>query len=117
MATRYLVGHNMVGYLPDSDPYYVRTKRAAIAASYSDAKMGRDEDSRFKLNGKAGDYWLDSDDPYTLSYHYWIHEMEAERCFCGTYPDVYCVNCGNHIYTGDPMWRVPENGDILCEDC
>ena len=62
----YHVGYNMTGYLPEMDPYTVSTKRDAINAARTEARMLNDDpcsnDAHYHGNyvqqGSDGDYYL-----------------------------------------------------------
>jgi hypothetical protein len=89
----YHVGHNMAGYMPESDVYTVSSLQAAQSASLADAKFDLDSawDGYFGLtpaerkqygvrkptkSGSRGDYWLNYDG--RADFHYWV----SDRCDC-----------------------------------
>lgn len=87
----YHVGHNITGYIPDSDPYVVSSHRAAVSASYQDARDHVSDDDYYSatpeerrlyniskptMAGCDGDYWVD--DGRSLDTHYWI----SGPCMC-----------------------------------
>lgn len=106
--TFYLVGSNMPGYLPDSDPYIVRTKRSAIQASREDAQRHYDDERgegyRIRLTGARGDYWVEPEEGATI--HYWVHPVVGtltpapEHCRCDA--------CGMRIPPGELSWEIEE---------
>lgn len=125
--TLWIVGHNMAGYLPESDPWYVRGKRRAVSASRSDARSDRDamneglpRRERYHLAGRTGDYWLTAD--RGADYHYWVHPVEAVAVTRPAYETVRCDGCQCLIGNGyrpedDTYWHIPDAGANLCEDC
>jgi len=93
MAHHYHVGHNMAGYMPESDVYTYRTLREAISASLSDRKFDMDSawDAYLSLtsaerkqygvtkpraSGSRGQYWVNFDG--RADYHYWV----SDACTC-----------------------------------
>jgi len=88
MPKHYHVGHNMAGYLPESDVYVYSDETAAIEASEFDAKRDYEdtldsyagteyepEAAHITLTGDNGDYWLDDSSRTT---HYWV----SDACDC-----------------------------------
>lgn len=92
---KWIVGVNIIGYLPDNEPAVFDTKRAAIAYA-SECARGIRDDFNDSLSygavgvtmqrihpctkrGSAGDYYIDNDDPYHLATHVWIERISAEE--------------------------------------
>ena len=132
--TVYIVGHNMPGYLPDSDNYIVGTKRAAIAASWAEAKQARDscidgaadpEHVDVHLTGRQGDYWLSGED--CTDEHYWVNPAAAERAYIASAEGDWasgerCACCerkigGPHMTDTEPCWYVSLAEAYVCDDC
>ena len=123
--TVYLVGHNMAGYLGDSENYFfVGSKRKAYGASRQEARddrqalnEGAPRSERYSLSGREGDYWLTTE--HGASYHYWTHDMLAERVKSADLLMERCANCNRLIgeYGAEEAWYVPENEAYLCDDC
>jgi len=89
----YHVGHNMAGYMPESDTYTYATLREAMSASLSDVKFDLDSAwdgylgltpaerkqygiAKPRKSGSQGDYWVNFDG--RADYHYWV----SQRCDC-----------------------------------
>lgn len=85
MARHYHVGSNMVGYMPDSDVFTVRTKRDAIAGMREDvahywASFDSEDDRPYKSGRVSdGDIYVYRDrEPTTLPIHFWV----SDPCEC-----------------------------------
>ena len=90
----YHVGHNMAGYMPESDVYTHRTLRQARSASLSDLKFDMEQAwdtyhgytaaerrdmgiKRPTYDGRSGDYWTDFGEG-RATFHYWV----SDPCDC-----------------------------------
>jgi hypothetical protein len=120
MRRVYIVGHNMAGYMPESDVYIVGSKARARSASYRDAREDQsalNEDApreyRYSLHGKDGDYWLQAE--HGASYHYWASESGAEIVTLAE--DERCGNCETTIDAGDRAYYVSDAECYICREC
>lgn len=68
----YHVGHNMPGYLPDSEPIVVKTKTEAIQVLRDEKEFVLDTDEDARFYGEAVDLYYDTN----FGEVYW-----ADACF------------------------------------
>lgn len=132
MRNVYIVGSNMPGYLPDSDPYIVGTRRAAVMASRDEAQRALEADydldpaDRGRVTGRAGDYWYVPAPGGGAQYHYWIHKASAELVTIEATPDARstsfgiaprCASCERALEAGERVYIVDTADAYICRDC
>lgn len=131
--TVYILGHNLPGYMPESDNYIVATQRDATRSNWADATADRDayresavrySSADVHLSGRHGDYWLSGAD-VPGGVHYWSHPVVAELV---AVTHVRCANCGagvgNYADAGNQIgvvaescWYVADADCYVCCEC
>jgi hypothetical protein len=92
--TKWAVGINIVGYMPESDLAIFDTRREAVAYASGEAKRIRDNYNECLTYGavgvtmqrtypctkvgRDGDYYIDNADPYHLATHVWVDQISDE---------------------------------------
>lgn len=81
---KWIVNHNIAGYMPDNDPIVCNTRKEAVSVASEEARRIRDDNNeydtrRYTKAGSDGDYWIDCADPNHLPTHVWIAQISDEE--------------------------------------
>ena len=84
IKTHWHVGHNMPGYLPESDVHTVRTKTEAVATLIGDKEfvLNGDYEGVLRFHGNARTdlgYWMEDTSQHHLGINYWADECTCEE--------------------------------------
>lgn len=85
--SKWIVGVNIVGYMPDSEPCVFDTKREAIKYASETAReiladkneYDDPEGRTWRKEGSRGDYYIGCNGPYTLATHVWVDQISDEE--------------------------------------